>query len=204
MLIAELLPLLRTYWPLLLLVITAVHLFRNKYNNGLNRYPPGHPLAPYTNWWRFFDTLTRKTEKTHLSIHRKHGDIVRLGPNVLSFADPRAIKIIYGLNKNMTKSDFYPVQQAVAKGVRLQSLFSTKDEEYHAKYRRCVSNAFAMSSLVGYEPLVDSTTDAFIEQTQQRYCKTGKSCNFSQWLQFFVSKAERPKLCKDVDGTDIY
>ena len=43
-----------------------------------------------------------------------------------------------------------------------------------------------MSSLVGYEPLVDSTTDAFIEQTQKRYCDTGKICDFSKWLQFFA------------------
>jgi cytochrome P450 len=43
-----------------------------------------------------------------------------------------------------------------------------------------------MSSLVNYEPLVDSTTDAFIEQTQQRYLETGKTCDFAQWLQFFA------------------
>ncbi|KAK0355057.1 hypothetical protein LTR91_013582 [Friedmanniomyces endolithicus] len=185
MLLAELTPILRTYWPLLLLSALAVHLLRNKFHNGLNKFP-GQPVAAYTNWWRFFDALGRKAEKTHVALHRKHGDTIRLGPNVLSFADPRAIKIIYGLNKGMVKSDFYPVQQAVAKGQRLQSLFSTKDEDYHAKYRRCVNNAFAMSSLVGYEPLVDSTTDAFIEETDKKYCATGKSCNFSQWLQFFA------------------
>jgi len=185
MLIAELLPFLYRYWPVVLIGAIAIHLLNNKYYNGLNKYP-GHPLAAYTNWWRFFDALNRRTEQTHLALHRKYGDIIRLGPNVLSFADPRAIKIIYGLNKGMKKSDFYPVQQAVAKGERLQSLFSTKDEDYHAKYRRCVNNAFAMSSLVGYEPLVDSTTDAFIEQTDRRYCRTGRSCNFSKWLQFFA------------------
>ena len=86
----------------------------------------------------------------------------------------------------MTKSEFYPVQQAIANGRRLQSLFSTTDEGYHAKYRRCVNNAFAMSSLVSYEPLVDSTTDAFIEQTTKRYCESGKPCNFSRWLQYFA------------------
>jgi hypothetical protein len=43
-----------------------------------------------------------------------------------------------------------------------------------------------MSSLVNYEPLVDSTTDAFIEQTQKRYLETGKTCDFAQWLQFFA------------------
>ncbi|EMD01129.1 hypothetical protein BAUCODRAFT_118842 [Baudoinia panamericana UAMH 10762] len=185
MLLTEVLAALRIYWPLLLAASLLVHLLRNKYNNGLNKYP-GHPAAAYTNWWRFFDALNRKAERTHIELHRKHGDIVRLGPNVLSFADPRAIKTIYGLNKGMTKSDFYPVQQAVAKGQRLPSLFSTKDEEYHAKYRRCVNNAFAMSSLVGYEPLVDSTMDAFIQQTEQKYSSTGRTCNFSRWLQFFA------------------
>ena len=90
------------------------------------------------------------------------------------------------LTATVIQSDFYPVQQAVSKGVRLQSLFSTTDEDYHAKYRRCVNSSFAMSSLVSYEPLVDSTMDAFLEQTQERFCNTKKSCNFNQWLQFFA------------------
>ncbi|KAK3726068.1 hypothetical protein LTR37_000216 [Vermiconidia calcicola] len=185
MLADELIPILSTYWPILLIGALAYHLIQNNYYNGLNKYPaPG--LSAYTNWWRYFENLQRKTEKRHIEYHRKHGDVVRLGPNVLSFADPRALKIIYGLNKGMTKSDFYPVQQAIAKGVRLESMFSTQNEAYHAKYRRCVNNAFSMSSLVSYEPLVDNTTDAFIEQTEQRYCKTGKTCDFSKWLQFFA------------------
>jgi len=185
MLLTKLLPILTAYWPVIFLAVLGVHYIRNKYHHGLNKYP-GHPLAAYTNWWRFFDALGRQAERTHIALHHKHGDIVRLGPNVISFADPRALKAIYGLNRGMTKSDFYPVQQAVANGQRLQSLFSTKDEHYHAKYRRCVNNAFAMSSLVSYEPLVDRTTDAFIEQTERRYASTGLRCNFSRWLQFFA------------------
>ncbi|KAI5370115.1 Putative cytochrome P450 [Septoria linicola] len=177
--------LLLTQWPVVLFAIVAVHLLRNKFRNGLHKYP-GPRIAAYTDWWRYFDVRNGKAERTHIELHRKHGDIVRLGPNVLSFADPRAIKIIYGLNKGLTKSDFYPVQQAVAHGERLQSLFSTKDESFHAKYRRCVNNAFSMSSLVGYEPLVDSTMDAFIEQTHRRYASTGASCKFSKWLQYFA------------------
>ncbi|KAH9832402.1 putative Cytochrome-P450 family protein [Teratosphaeria destructans] len=183
--ISKLLPLLCAYWPVFLLASVAIYALRNKYYNGLNKYP-GHPLAVCTNWWRYFENYSRQTHQTQLKLHKKYGDIVRLGPNVLSFADPRAIKTIYGLNKGFTKSDFYPVQQAVAKGARLHSMFSTKDEDYHAKYRRCVNSAFAMSSLVEYEPLVDSTMDAYIEQTEKRYSSTGRSCNFSRWLQFFA------------------
>ncbi|OQO03181.1 hypothetical protein B0A48_11436 [Cryoendolithus antarcticus] len=185
MLTNEVLPFLATYWPAVLLSLLVAKLVSNKFHNGLNKYP-GHPLAAYSNWWRFFDVWNRSAEKTHLALHKKHGDIVRLGPNVLSIADPSAIKIIYGLNTGMTKTDFYTVQTAISKGTRLYSLFSTRDEDYHAKYRRCVNSAFAMSSLVGYEPLVDSTTDVFIEQTRKRYVDTGKTCDFSKWLQFFA------------------
>ncbi|KAF2199259.1 pisatin demethylase [Delitschia confertaspora ATCC 74209] len=185
MLLNEVLPALIEYWPLVLSAAVVGYLLNNKFWKGLNRYP-GHWLAAYTNWWRFFDAWGRKHEWTTLRLHRKYGDVVRLGPNVLSFGDPKAIKVIYGLNKGMTKSDFYPVQQAVAKGRRIQSLFSTTDESYHAKYRRCVNSAFAMSSLVHYEPLVEATMNVFLDRTERLFAETGKSCNFNQWLQFFA------------------
>jgi len=43
-----------------------------------------------------------------------------------------------------------------------------------------------MSSLVSYEPLVDSTTSAFLAQTEKLFANTGASCNFSRWLQFYA------------------
>ena len=90
------------YWPLCLVSAVVAYLLRNKYRHGLNKYP-GPSIAAYTDWWRFFDALGRKPEQTHIKLHRQHGDIVRMGPNILSFADPRAIKIIYGLNKGFVK-----------------------------------------------------------------------------------------------------
>ena len=103
MLANELIPIISLYWPTLLVVGLVVHLIHNKFYKGFNKYP-GPTLAAYTNWWRFFENWTRKTEKRHIDLHRKYGDVVRLGPNALSFADPRAIKVIYGLNKGMVKS----------------------------------------------------------------------------------------------------
>jgi hypothetical protein len=102
MLLHEILPLLRNYWLIVLTASLIAYLLSNKYRKGLNRYP-GHWLATYTNWWRFFDVLGRKHEWTTIRLHREHGDIVRLGPNVLSFGDPKALKVIYGLNKGFIK-----------------------------------------------------------------------------------------------------
>lgn len=98
MLATELLPIFLTYWPAIIATVFVAWLLNNKFHAGLNKYH-GHWLAGYTDWWRFVDNLGRKTQHTHLDLHRKYGDVVRLGPNVLSFADPRAIKVIYGLNK---------------------------------------------------------------------------------------------------------
>jgi hypothetical protein len=102
MLLNEVVPLLVQYWPIVLVSLVAGHLISNKYWKGLNKYP-GPTLAGYSNWWRLRDVSKKNHHWTTLALHREHGDIVRLGPNVLSFADPRAIKAIYGLNKGVTK-----------------------------------------------------------------------------------------------------
>ena len=95
-------PFLYEHWLIALLLILALHWAKNRFHHGLQKYP-GPLLASLTDLWRFFDVLGRKPEVTHIRLHRQHGDIVRLGPNVLSFADPRALKTIYGLNKGFTK-----------------------------------------------------------------------------------------------------
>ena len=90
------------HWPAAVVVALAAYLLSNYFNHGLNKYP-GPFVARFTNWWRFYDVYKRRPDVTDLKLHRQHGDVVRLGPNKLSFANPAAIKQIYGLNKGMTK-----------------------------------------------------------------------------------------------------
>jgi cytochrome P450 len=172
-------------WPAVLAVALTAYLVHNRFNHGLDKYP-GPFLASLTDWWRFWDVYGRRPEVTHLKLHAQYGDVVRLGPNSLSFADPKALKAIYGLNKGFTKSEFFPVQQAVANGRRLPSLFSTTSEPFHAQFRRSVNSAFSMSTLIQYEPFVDSTTDLFLSQTEKLYAGTEESCDFARWLQFYA------------------
>jgi hypothetical protein len=88
--------------PTLLAVAFVAYLLGNRFNRGLNKYP-GPFVASLTNWWRFVDVYKRRPEATHIKLHAQHGDVVRLGPNVLSFADPAALKTIYGLNNGFIK-----------------------------------------------------------------------------------------------------
>ncbi|KAE8445039.1 hypothetical protein EG329_013753 [Mollisiaceae sp. DMI_Dod_QoI] len=173
------------HWPAVLGVALVAYLLKNKFNRGLNKYP-GPLLASFTDWWRFWIVLRRRPEVHHIRLHEELGHVVRLGPNALSFSDPKALKTIYGLNKGFVKSEFYPVQQSVAGGHRLPSLFSTTSEAFHAQLRRSVNSAFSMSTLIQYEPFVDSTTELFLNQTDKLYAEKGEGCNFSRWLQFYA------------------
>ena len=90
------------HWPAVLVVAFSAYLLSNRFNRGLNKYP-GPFLASLTDWWRFWDVYKRRPEVTHINLHAKHGDVLRLGPNTLSFSNPKALKAIYGLNKGFTK-----------------------------------------------------------------------------------------------------
>ncbi|KAI5866275.1 cytochrome P450 [Durotheca rogersii] len=170
--------------PIIVSAILAC-LVKNRYHNGLNKYP-GPFLASLTDLWRLWDVYRRRPERTHQQLHAKYGDVVRLGPNTLSFADPKSLKTIYGLNKGFVKSDFYIVQQSIVKGHVLSSIFSTTDNGFHANFRRSINSAFTMSALVQYEPFVDNTTKLFFEQTERLFAGNPDGCDFTQWLQFYA------------------
>lgn len=43
-----------------------------------------------------------------------------------------------------------------------------------------------MSTIIQYEPFVDSTTELFLSQTEKIYMDSGAACDFSRWLQFYA------------------
>lgn len=102
MLLNTILSFVQDYWPLIVPSVVVAYLLRNKYGYGIHKYP-GPFLAGFTDLWRFYDAYGRRSEKTFIALHEKYGDVVRIGPNVLSFADPKSLKTIYGLNKGFTK-----------------------------------------------------------------------------------------------------
>lgn len=85
-----------------------------------------------------------------------------------------------------SQSAYYPVQAGISKGHAVLNLFSTRDEEFHAKLRRCVNHAFSMSTLLSYEPLVNSSTAFFLDQTAKRFAHTGEKIDFAHWLQYYA------------------
>ncbi|KAJ9610545.1 hypothetical protein H2200_005322 [Cladophialophora chaetospira] len=156
-----------------------------RYQKGLNKYN-GPFLASFTNFWRLWQWVWY-TDMGYFPSVVKYGKIIRIGPNTLLFNDPDAIKDIYMTHFN--KSDFYKVGQGVSQGAAVPNIFSTTDRIYHGKLRRSVANAFALSTLVHYEPYVNDTVSTLLDQLDKRFAaRPGPDgiCDLSEWTRFFA------------------
>ncbi|KAK5724962.1 hypothetical protein LTR17_013347 [Elasticomyces elasticus] len=147
---------------------------------------PGPFLAKFTDLYRLIVVWRRDSHDTYLKLHKQYGDLVRIGPNCVSISKPDMISTIYGISKGYVKSDFYAVWQNMIKGKRSPSLVFTTDEQQHALLRRPVAGAFALSTLVEFEPLIDSTTAVFLTRLDELFAETGKVCDLGTWLQWFA------------------
>lgn len=75
----------------------------NRYAHGLRRYD-GPFVASLTHFWRVRDSYINGNKRpTIVQLHQEYGDVVRTGPNTLSFASPNAIADIYGSASRMQK-----------------------------------------------------------------------------------------------------
>ncbi|KAK4552245.1 hypothetical protein LTR86_010599 [Recurvomyces mirabilis] len=157
--------------------------------DALHTYP-GPFLASLTDAWRMLDSALGAHRPTSLiQLHKQYGDVVRIGPETLSFAQPEAIKDIYGTDKQFTKSDFYWTVAATARGKTTPSLFSSVDAEWHDNLRKAIQPAFNLSALVQYEPFVDSTIRSLLSQLGSRYAdRSGGAsvCKLQQWMHWYA------------------
>ncbi|KAK3673769.1 hypothetical protein LTR78_006322 [Recurvomyces mirabilis] len=173
-------------WLFLRAFILLAIFYQITWTFAKHRDVPGPILAKFTDLWRLLVVWRRDSHDTYLKLHKKHGDLLRIGPNCISICKPDMIPIIYGIQKGYVKSDFYAVWQNMINGKRSPSLVFTTDEQQHAMLRRPVAGAFALSTLVEFEPLIDSTTAVFLTRLDELFAETGKVFDLGTWLQWFA------------------
>lgn len=95
-------------WPLApwvalgLLIVTALSYLITAVRPGI-RHAPGPFLARFTNWWRVAQVVKGQYPQKLLELHKKHGPIVRIGPNQVSISDPQAVPQVYGFTAKYLK-----------------------------------------------------------------------------------------------------
>ncbi|KAJ5348201.1 Cytochrome P450 E-class group I [Penicillium brevicompactum] len=175
---------LSTYAVYMLLGAIILRLLTNRYKRVL-RDIPGPVLARYSRLWKLYSVWKGDHHHVEIDLHRKHGSLVRIGPNHISVSDPSAIPLIYGLNKGFTKTAFFPIQSVTWNKKPQMNIFSTRDVAYHRAQRRNIANSYSLSSLLESEPAVDSCTALFTTQLS-KFADQKTPVDLGSWLQYYA------------------
>ncbi|KAJ6608708.1 cytochrome P450 [Mycena sp. CBHHK59/15] len=148
------------------------------------RLSPFHPLANYpgpilckiSKLWFARVAMGGKQHMYYYELHQRFGDVVRIGPNELSFRDVNAIAPMMG-SKGMPKGPWWDGRAPENREVR--PLLALRDPEEHARRRRAWNRAFSTPALKDYSVLVDARISQLVEILG---AKTGTTVDLSKWL----------------------
>lgn len=139
--------------------LLATYLYDAK---GFRKYPNLNFLSGFTSLSYVWEhRRSFRTRRLH-DLHQEH-PVIRLGPNVLSFANVGAIKDIYGHGTRCRKDDVY----ALTAGSHSHML-NVVDRDDHARKRRMLSNAFATRNLEQWEFKIIDKVERLLAQLDQR------------------------------------
>jgi len=89
-------------------------------------------------------------------LHKQHGEIIRFGPNTLSFVTVEALEAIYGFHCNTQKSQFYSHFDLDAQN---KSTMSEINKVNHARKRRIVAQGLTSTSMKHLTPKIITCID---------------------------------------------
>ncbi|RFU27293.1 hypothetical protein B7463_g9052, partial [Scytalidium lignicola] len=176
-------------YPLVLfavVVFLVVHLLRIALQPDLARIP-GPFLAKFTNLWRLYKVWNWTFKQDLPALHEYYNSqLIRVGPNLLSCTDPRAVEIIYGFQSQFKKSDMVKAMGPMYQGKRQPTMFAAADNKTHAAIRKPVAPAYAMSKIIQFEPFVDKNMRLFYTRLDELFIRTGKACDYHNWVQYLA------------------
>ncbi|GKT72715.1 cytochrome P450 [Colletotrichum tofieldiae] len=134
-------------------------------------------LARLSNLW----ITSRVIKELHIysevqDLHRKYGDIVRIGPSELSINNPKAVALIHSNRSPCIKGPWYGVLHP------MYSLQLVRDKQEHARRRKAWDRGFGSKALKDYEFRVADYTNQLLSQINAHKCKP---FNIADWFNFY-------------------
>jgi cytochrome P450 len=118
---------------------------------------------------------------TLLTLHKKYGKVVRIGPNDLSWIDEVALRDVWahrqGHQEFMKDHLFRTISPDGVYGIL------GADREDHARYRRLLSHAFSDKGMREQQGLIAGYVDDLVEGLK-RASKEGESLNMVEWFNW--------------------
>ncbi|KAI0043483.1 cytochrome P450 [Auriscalpium vulgare] len=161
---------------LLLLQSTVVYclLPRSKY--------PGPAIGKVSKLWTSLIYSRGKAHLYYQRLHERYGDVIRVGPNELSFRDVAAIQSLMGSN-GLPKGSYWDYRSAIP------ALVALRDPVEHARRRRLWTQAFASTSLKEYEVIVAKRARQLVARLVNVTADASNdgAINIGKWLGYFAT-----------------
>lgn len=72
----------------------------------------------------------------------------------------------------------------IYKGKKQPTMFAAADNRTHARIRRPVAGAYAMTSIMQFEPFVDENIRVFYARMEELFIGTRRPCDIHNWVQY--------------------
>ncbi|CDO69439.1 hypothetical protein BN946_scf184791.g34 [Trametes cinnabarina] len=180
-------------------------------STALYRLSPHHPLARYpgpfacklSKFWLAFLSLTGKQHLYLKSLHERYGDVVRIGPNELSFREPSVLEAMLGVG-GVPKG---PLNAGRLLSMTDLPLVAIMDPVVHAKRRMPWTRAFSVAALKEYEPTVAQRVHQLVQvlQAQEKEVIIGKFFNYFAYDSMCdVAFGGGSELLRDGDKDNVW
>lgn len=171
---------LSTYIIFLLLAAVSLAAVQLAVTSFKLRGVPGPVTARFSDVWRFRAMRSKGWPARLVALHKKHGKLVRIGPNHISVSDPAAIPIIYSTNPVWPKGPSYYGAATVSKGRTVPSVIAM-GEAQHTAVRKSAGRHFTTNALLDYEPSIEAANAELL-----RVLEAHPMTDIANYLQCFA------------------
>ncbi|GES63242.1 benzoate 4-monooxygenase cytochrome P450 [Aspergillus terreus] len=105
---------------------------------------PGPKLFALTRWCLAYEDYRGTRTRRINSLHKQYGDVVRVGPNELSFNSLSALKSVYGAGSGFQRDKFYRMFDAYGR----QVMFSFASSVDHRDRKKLLNHAYSKTAVL--------------------------------------------------------
>lgn len=151
----------------------------NVYFHPLRKYP-GPLLNAATRIRWSYQVISGQSQFTLSKLHDQYGDVVRIGPNELSYTNSKVYKEVFQSRsgKPQMQKDMLHYQ----KHDKTPSLHVSSDAD-HTRMRRLISHAFSDKALKEQEPIMQNYSNLLTTRLHE-VTKAGNAINIKQWYHW--------------------
>ncbi|USP81367.1 cytochrome P450 [Curvularia clavata] len=156
---------------ILKVLVTCIY---NVYFHPLRKYP-GPKIAAATGLFYFYKAFRGEEAVWECFLHENYGEVVRIGPDRLSFISPEAWKDITGYSTGKRLENPKDPNSLPANIHGNRSLVTETSSEIHRPRRRIYAYAFSDKALKQQEPLIRNYADSLVRVVKESSTNSPKT-----------------------------